>query len=232
MKKQVTMGLLAVCCAAVAQGQVRSIKPETVVVLPVATYEEYERVFDRCESGTATAAEKRRREELSVYDDLYSGYCSWYCGGEVQRVTASSSLKGDKTYSYEAQNAHDFNHERVWAEGVAGQGIGEYLRYEFLGSCPRITTVCIMNGHVKSDRAWRNNSRPKRLKMFYNDEPYAILELEDSRTLQSFDVGVLGYHDEQAPDWSLKFEIMEVYSGEKYDDTVIAELYFGGIDVH
>ena len=41
-----------------------------------------------------------------------------------------------------------------------------------------------------------------------------------------------GYHDETKPDWTLKFEILEVYPGASCDDTVIAELYFGGIDVH
>ena len=32
--------------------------------------------------------------------------------------------------------------------------------------------------------------------------------------------------------WTLKFEILDVYPGERYDDTVISELYFDGIDVH
>ena len=58
------------------------------------------------------------------------------------------------------------------------------------------------------------------------------VDLEDSRTLQCFEVGVLGPHDAQAPNWTLKFEILDVYPGTKYDDTVIAELYFDGIDVH
>ena len=31
--------------------------------------------------------------------------------------------------------------------------------------------------------------------MYYNDEPYAILNLQDTMGLQSFDVGVLGYED-------------------------------------
>lgn len=33
-------------------------------------------------------------------------------------------------------------------------------------------------------------------------------------------------------DWTLKFEILEVYEGSKYSDTVISEIYFNGIDVH
>lgn len=34
------------------------------------------------------------------------------------------------------------------------------------------------------------------------------------------------------PDWKIRFEIMEVYPGDKYDDTVITEIYFDGTDVH
>ena len=41
-----------------------------------------------------------------------------------------------------------------------------------------------------------------------------------------------GYHDRTKPDWTLRFEILDVYPGSRYDDTVIAELYFDGIDVH
>jgi len=30
------------------------------------------------------------------------------------------------------------------------------------------------------------------------------------------------------PSWSIKFEILEVYPGDKYDDTAITQIYFGG----
>ncbi|MBQ2239790.1 MAG: hypothetical protein II322_03130 [Alistipes sp.] len=52
--------------------------------------------------------------------------------------------------------------------------------------------------------------------------------------LQRFEVGILGNEDrcEESPVWSIKFEILEVYPGDKYDDTVITEIYFDGIDVH
>ena len=89
-----------------------------------------------------------------------------------------------------------------------------------------------MNGYVKNDTAWRENSRVKKLKMYYQGNPFAILDLQDSRSLQCFDVGELGPHDENAPNWTLRFEILEVYEGDKYDDTVISELFFDGIDVH
>ena len=135
-----------------------------------------------------------------------------------------------KSLNYKGENAHDFDHESVWA--TDGKGIGESLTYTFEGKCPRITTVKILNGHVKSETAWSANSRVKKLRMYYNGKPYAILALQDSRTLQCFDVGTLGFHDAAKPDWTLKFEILEVYPGLKHDDTVFAELYFDGIDVH
>lgn len=86
----------------------------------------------------------------------------------------------------------------------------------------------------KSDSAWRANNRVKRLKVYYNDREQTILELEDTRCIQYFDIGTVGYSPyaiDRYP-WTLKFEILEVYPGEKYNDTVISELYFDGIDVH
>lgn len=37
---------------------------------------------------------------------------------------------------------------------------------------------------------------------------------------------------EGVPDWTVKFEIVEVYKGTKYNDTVISEIFFDGTDVH
>ena len=90
----------------------------------------------------------------------------------------------------------------------------------------------ILNGYTKTEKDWSDNGRVKRLRMYYNGRPYAILELEETRDLQSFDVGILGYNDASAPDWTLKFEILDTYPGDKNSDTVITELYFDGIDVH
>lgn len=218
--------LFACTMGAKAQEQVKHIRPKSIIEMPKISAEEYRNATEDIYADSA------RVGDLTVYTDLYGGFCSWYCGGEILSVKASSCLKPQGRFSYEAGHAHDFDHESVWVEGAKGQGIGEWLEYEFPGRCPRITTVEILGGHVKSDKAWRANSRPKALKMYYMGKPYAILELENSRTLQCFDVGVLGPHDAEAPNWTLRFEILDVYPGEKYADTVISELYFDGIDVH
>ena len=37
---------------------------------------------------------------------------------------------------------------------------------------------------------------------------------------------------DKLPTWALKFEILEVYPGNVYDDTALSQIYFDGIDVH
>ena len=216
--------------------RVRVIEPQSITPMPKITKAEWERLAELRDMGKAADDDGEFPlsvsdfGDLTVFEDLYSCGCSWYCGGEVKNVTASSCQPPSGSFHYEGGNAHDFSHESVWA--TKGKGIGESLTYTFEGKCPRITAVKILNGHVKSEKAWSANSRVKKLRMYYNDKPYAILNLQDSRTLQCFDVDTLGYFYEPMPDWTLKFEILEVYPGSSCDDTVIAELYFDGIDVH
>ena len=225
-RRNIVTMLLAGFVLTSVQAQEKVIQPSSVIAMPKITKAEWNKLYEM-ESDDEVES---KYGDLSIYDDLYSEKCSWYCGGEVKSVTASSCLQPIKSFNYEGENAHDFNHESVWA--TKGKGIGESLTFTFEGKCPRITTVKILNGHVKTESVWRANSRVKKLRMYYNGKPYAILALQDSRTLQCFDVGTLGYHDLDKPDWTLKFEILEVYPGSKHEDTVIAELYFDGIDVH
>lgn len=229
MNKKIILFLILALAVLTATAQEKIIKPKTITPMPKMTKAEWQTYYDLVDQGRAPK-DISKYGDLTVYGDLYTEWCSWYCGGEVKSVTASSCLKPIKSFNYKGENAHDFDHESVWA--TDGKGIGESLTYTLEGKCPRITTVKILNGHVKSETAWSANSRVKKLRMYYNGKPYAILNLQDSRTLQYFDVGTLGFNDAAKSDWTLKFEILEVYPGTKHDDTVIAELYFDGIDVH
>lgn len=214
--------------------QVPELEPTSVVDNPDADLQVCDRVAMKANTDYEALSDVEIALFSFVQDDpvlshFYSYNCSWYCGGQIDSVTASSAL-ADR---YAAEKAHDFSIVTAWVEGVEGNGEGEYLRYSFPGTCPRITTVLIHNGYVKNWDVWRDNGRVKKLLMYYNDEPYTILNLQDTMGLQSFDVGVLGYEDkDSAPAWSIKFEILEVYPGKKYEDTAITEIYFDGIDVH
>lgn len=173
------------------------------------------------------------------YWDIQGDGCSWYCAGGPESVSASSSLKSQGENTYGAENAHDLNYKTAWVEGAAGDGIGQSLLYKFAAHSPRITDIIIVNGYVKSQTAWENNSRAKKIKLYINDRPYAILNLKDRRAAQCFKVDPIGNGDrddftklKQQTAWNLKFEILEVYKGLKYDDVALSEIYFDGLDVH
>lgn len=245
-----------VLVAQTALAQLKELQPATVTPLALSAEGEkafneavalFQKIDDKLAAGTKyddlTPAEKKAYSEV---DETQSDYwasigdgCSWYCGDGPKKVTASSYLKAQGANTYEAKNAHDFSYKNAWVEGVAGTGIGEYLEYTFAAAAPRVTDIIIANGFVKSQAAWTNNARVKKLKMYVNNKPYAILNLKDERALQTFKVEPLGNSNREdlsklqgKPDWTLKFEIIEVYKGLKYDDTVIAELFFDGLDVH
>ena len=212
-----------------------SIRPSEIYQLPSISKEDYEALLEQADKENSTDAKKKIdsiNRRSPVYSELYDYSCGWYCGGGPISVTASNCLKPVSKLTYKAENAHDFNHTPAWVEGVEGTGKGEFLEYKFEGNSPRITTVKIINGYCKNQRTWEQNGRVKSLKMYYNEIPVLTLELEDSPTLQCFNVGTFGEHNPDAPDWTLRFEILDVYPGTKYEDIAISELYFDGIDVH
>ena len=133
MKQTALLMMLALMTAAAVEAQTKTIKPNAIFKMPSVSLDEYNRLFALNEEGKLSPKEKVAFETCGIFDDLYAGFCSWYCGGEVLSVKASSCLKPTSKFNYEAENAHDFNHESVWVEGAKGQGIGEYLVYEFAG---------------------------------------------------------------------------------------------------
>ena len=177
--------------------------------------------------------------EMKSYWDAVGDGCSWYCGGGPDSIYASSSLAPQSGIQYDASNAHDLSYKTAWVEGAPGNGVGEYLVYRFNPTAPRITTIKIVNGYVKSEKAWQDNARVKKLKMYINNKPFAILNLQDVRNEQIFTFSPIGNANREdwellatKPAWTMKFEIMEVYKGARFEDCAISEIYFDGIDVH
>ncbi len=163
--------------------------------------------------------------------DVIDGGCSWYCGGGNYKVFASSELDSTKENNYSAISANDLSYKTAWVEGKSDAGIGEYIEFYFENKSPRITSIIISNGYQKSEDVWKNNNRVKKLKLYINGKEFGILNLADTKTDQEFKLGTFG-HNLDGSDLILRFEILEVYKGDKYDDTAITEIYFDGIDVH
>ena len=213
-----------------------AIRPEKIYEIPTISADEYKLLLKQIDEDPTNAELNQKMDSLyalsPLYYELYGTSCSWYCGGDLKSITSSSELKPVGNLDYKASNVADFDHTTAWVEGTEGTGKGDFLEYTFAGNCPRITTVKILNGYCKNQKTWEQNGRVKTLKMYYNNLPVLKLELEDSPTLQCFNVGTFGEHNPNAPDWKLRFEILEVYPGSKFEDIAISELYFDGIDVH
>ena len=229
--------ILALLYGGTAQSQIKNFYPKKVVKPDLSAKREKEinRQNELLQKKTPTASEQKELNILlekygEVVEnawDIIDGGCSWYCGGGNYKIKASSSL-GD---SYKAEFANDLSYKTAWVEGKKDEGIGEYLEYYFKNDSPRITEIIISNGYMKSEETWKNNNRVKKLKLYVNGVPLGVLNLKDSRTDQYFSVGTLG-HNKNGTDLILKFEILEIYKGSKYNDTAITEIYFDGIDVH
>lgn len=239
-----------------AQNIIKEIKPSEVLPLNLSNegavqfqknMEKLIEISGKLKAGAKIdelSADERRvlnetDETMEDYWDVVGGGCNWYCGGGPKEVTASSELKPQGANSYQGENAHDLSYKTAWVEGVSGYGIGESLYYAFSPESPRITDIIVVNGYVKNEKTYFDNSRVKKLKVYLNDKPFAILNLEDKRSKQVFKFEPIGNGNRQKQEalklqlgWSLKFEILDVYKGLKYDDVAVTEIYFDGIDVH
>lgn len=170
--------------------------------------------------------------------------CSWYCGG-MHFQTASSCLPDAGKNNYLADNVFDGNVRTAWIEGADKYGIGESINIHFPVTGPQATVCYLVNGYNKDEQTWKNNSRVQSLNLFLDDELIALVYLQDSRDEQYFILPdtipnhkdptlykTMLFNDDSIKVSTLKFEIREVYEGDKYDDTAISEIWFDGIGVH
>lgn len=160
---------------------------------------------------------------------------SWYDAGQQVTVTASSTLKSDGKNTYDAKNAHDFNLETAWVEGKKDQGAGESITFIFgknfdVHANLAVTGFRIANGYVKTKKLWEANSRVKKMKMYVNGKPYAVINLNDHYGFQRVRFNAVKLSRETGTE--LKFEIMEVYPGNKYTDTSISQVEFSGTGIY
>jgi hypothetical protein len=150
---------------------------------------------------------------------------------KTELLSASSALReGDTIYTTENLD------ERIgvcWAEGVGGQGIGEKIIFELDKTDEYFIFdgLYISIGFVSFEKPYlfRQNSRPKKIRISYEGESPRIIELADTPNLQY--VGIrwpytsryFYYYDEYKKlfNKNLWLEILEVYPGTKYNDTCI-----------
>ena len=139
---------------------------------------------------------------------------------EIKGITASSSLReGNISHTPDKIN---LNTNQAWAEGVKGNGVGEYIVFNNKLYIPQ-QTLYISFGFVSYSKSnlFTDNARPKKIKVSWNDTNKSIvMELQDTPNFQRIENPPRDFNSEgfEAP---LKIEILEVFTGAKYTDTCI-----------
>ena len=172
--------------------------------------------------------------EINVYPSISGKGAARVEGGEYMqtgdrwqfeltdfKVTASSALAGGK---YRAQNVNKWSEteyvepDSCWAEGVAGNGEGEWL--ELSVAVPvLLDTLQITNGLVASDKLFHANNRIKKLDLSVNSGESVAVELPDQ--MKPFDIKLPESRDVLR---TIRLTIREVYPGTKYQDTCVTRI--------
>ncbi len=140
----------------------------------------------------------------------------------IASVTSSSHLEeyyADTGYLHHiAENVIDGSDSTAWIEGVSGDGVGEWIQLDLDGEYV-LNGLEIENGYWKSAELYSKNGRVKSLRLTFSDGSSQTFSLND-------EFGVLQTIALDAPvvTSSIKIEILEVYPGNKYDDTCITWL--------
>ncbi|MDQ3111168.1 MAG: hypothetical protein M3R17_14850 [Bacteroidota bacterium] len=162
--------------------------------------------------GDGTKIDWVAREKAEDKDG--PGYFYSDCAQGTRPLKASSTLTGQGTKNYALKNLADDDPKTAWVEGVAGYGTGEWFE---VGGMVNV----IYNGYQSSPIAWANNSRVKTFKVYENNSPICLLVLTDEMGQQSFELPVTAENRDSV---ILKFEIVDVYKGLKWDDVAISHI--------
>jgi hypothetical protein len=146
-----------------------------------------------------------------------------------QRFTAiaSSTLPATKSMSYDAANLRRFSSEEPrgtpasaqkhgpWAEGVAGDGIGEWVELSPATPSP-LLAIEISLGHPKD---FTQYGRPSRVEILLNGEHRFVAGFDDRPA--SGLIPILGYAKKVS---KVRITILDVYLGTRYHDTCISRV--------
>ncbi len=160
----------------------------------------------------------------------------------LQELMGGCSLKCGFAWSVEVQSAvgqkpiavkvlNDESADTAWVApgGVSGVGVKfrllfpKKLRAEVEGQIP-FYGLDFINGVAKSEELWKAHGRVKRVRLYYNDQPFREVLFADSRRWQrlTFDDIMVRSGD------SLTVEILEIYPGEKGAGAGFAEIVLQG----
>ena len=183
--------------------------------------------IDVYEITTGQELGKAYEEEYDEEEEGFDGPQDCY---PISKITATSRLSSQGNVDYDEKNLYDEDYQTSWAEGVEGYGIGEKITFDFHDVNAGFTGIEIANGDYASEDSWHNYSRVKKMKLSFNGEPMFILNLKDDMGNQVFlwDKELNVKDEKLVGAFTVTLEIMDVYKGDLYDNTVISEVLPSG----
>jgi hypothetical protein len=145
----------------------------------------------------------------------------------LAKATASSTLPASKHADYIPANVLDGLSSTCWAEGADNNGIGEWIKLTFPSEVT-VTRIGIIPGYdwyaddEIGDR-FSINLRAKRIKLEFSDGSSQIINPQDSRRLQYFDLS-------EVQTRFVRLVVENVHSANaKWQDLCISEVEIQGI---
>ena len=143
----------------------------------------------------------------------------------AKTITSSSVLKDDNGISYDPILVSDNDDSTAWVEGAKGNGVNEWIQLEFEGDIV-IKEIFVTNGYTKNSKIYYSNNRVKKVKLEFSDGTTLVSDLRDG--IASPQAIVL---DKAVKTSFVKINILDVFVGEKYQDTCIAEVDIKGYNL-
>jgi len=135
------------------------------------------------------------------------------------KITASSSSNrlAVQTNTYYPSNAIDGKKSTAWIEGADGDGIGEWIRFDFDREIT-LHRILWQPGYFKSPMIWSENNRLASVTAQFSDGTSREIDFSDQMESQKTDIGAV------RTKW-VRFVIKSVYNGTD-PDTALSEVAF------
>lgn len=135
----------------------------------------------------------------------------------VLEVTASSYLTDPEVkFDYSPKMVIDGKTATSWVEADEGDGIGEWIKLDFLKAA-KVSKLKIWPGYARDEDVYFKNNRLKKIRVEFSNNPAQEFELTDE--YKKHEITLPGYTTGY-----IKIIIKSVWPGSKFKDTCIAEV--------
>ncbi len=186
-----------------------------------------EAVYESVENAKQT--EKSILTDDENYDSEIQGFsCDRIDNSYISDAVATSELT-DSGQSYQAFAAVDGNKDTCWAEGVDGNGEGEFIKIKFTTTI-NLTEIYLLNGYMKNEDVYNKNGKIKKAELSFSDGTVLDVDLQECSYYkaedQTFSDCIL--LDTPISTDYLQITILEAEAGTKYDDICLSEIELWG----